>query len=277
MRKFRFTIVVDNNAAEGLLAEHGYSLYVESAGGNLLLDTGQKSAFLPNSKTLGIDLRDISTLVLSHGHYDHSGGVADILQQNKNVEVYLHAGVFQPRYSLDGEEPSIVKMPLAAMQAVMHHADDKVHWLTRPVSLQEGAIGITGPIPRQCEFENTGGKFYLDPEGKGVDTIQDDNAVWFQGIDGLIVSLGCCHAGLVNTLKYIMTITGEKKINTIIGGMHLLHADSDRLEKTVSVLNKMDIKRIVACHCSGDQAVHYLSQHLNCEVVSGHAGMQFEV
>lgn len=276
MKNFRFTIVVDNKASEGLVAEHGYALYVENAGGNLLLDTGQSGAFLPNAKALGIDFKEVSTLVLSHGHYDHTGGIADILQQNKKVEIYLHAGVFQPRYSFDGEKSSIVKMPLAAMQAVMHHADEKVHWLTRPVVLQD-VIGITGPIPRDCPFENTGGKFYLDPEGKGIDIIQDDNAIWFHGPEGLVVALGCCHAGLVNTLNYILTITGASKIDTIIGGMHLLHADTDRLEKTVVALNKFDIKKIVACHCSGDEATHYLSQHLRCDVVAGYAGMQFEV
>ena len=277
MKKLRFTIVVDNKVAEGLVAAHGYSLYVETPVGNVLLDAGERAAFVANAKTLGVDFKEVSTLVLSHGHYDHTGGVADLLQQNKQIEIYLHAGVFTPRYSFNGEKPAIVKMPLSAMQAVMHQRDEKVHWLTKPVSLYDGFMGMTGPIPRKCEFEDTGGKFFLDPEGKHVDQIDDDNAIWFKGPNGLIVCLGCCHAGLVNTLQYIMECSGETKIDTVIGGMHLLHAETSRLEKTVSILNEFDLNKIVACHCSGDEAVEYLAAHLHCEVVSGFAGMQFEV
>ncbi|CAG37477.1 MBL fold metallo-hydrolase [Desulfotalea psychrophila] len=276
MKTLRFTIVVDNRAAEGLIAEHGYALHIETSAGNLLLDTGNKLAFVANAEALGVNLQEVSALVLSHGHYDHTGGIADILQQNKDVEIYLHAGVFQPRYSLHGEDASIVKMPLAAMQAVMHHADEKVNWLTQPVSLQD-RVGLTGPIPRECSFEDTGGSFYLDPAGKVIDTIEDDNALWFHGPEGLVICLGCCHAGIINTLNYIMDYSGERKIDTVIGGLHLLHADESRLTKTAEALNGLDLKRIVACHCSGDEAVQYLADHLSCEVVAGYAGMQFNI
>ena len=276
MTTFRLTLVVDNKAADGLAAEHGYSLHIETPEGNLLLDTGQKGALLNNAEALGIDFSALSALVLSHGHYDHTGGIRDILEENRKLDIYLHAAVFQPRYSLDGRNARIIKMPLNAMEAVMHYDDRRVHWLTKPVSPLNG-VGITGPIARKCEFEDTGGNFYLDPEGKEIDTIKDDVAVWLHGEAGLVVCLGCCHAGLVNTLDHIMTRTGEKRVDTIIGGMHLLHAGKERLDRTAAALNSMDIGRIIACHCSGDEAVSYLAERLDCEVSTGYAGLRLAI
>lgn len=272
MSGFEMTIVVDNKGDGELVTEHGYCLHIRTPEGNVLLDTGQKDALLPNCEALGIDLANVSALVLSHGHYDHTGGVAEVIRRNREVEVYLHAAAFHPRYSLDGEKPNIVKMPLKAMEAVMQHDDLRVHWLTRPLSPMTG-VGITGPVSRTCEFEDTGGQFFLDPAGREVDSIKDDVSVWLHGSEGLVVCLGCCHAGLINTLDYITSRTGEKRIATIIGGMHLLHAGTERLEKTVEGLKNFEIGRIVACHCSGDEAVKYLSENLPCEVVAGYAGM----
>lgn len=273
---FRLTIVVDNNSSGQLVAEHGYSLHIETPEGNILLDTGQKDAFLPNMEQLGLDAATILHLVLSHGHYDHTGGVAELLSANRSMDIYLHSAVFQPRYSLDGEAPSIVKMPFTAMEAITRHNDERVHWLNRPLPLS-AAVGITGPISRQNDFEDTGGSFYLDPDGHEVDTIKDDIALWLHGPEGLIVCVGCCHSGLVNTLNHITARTGEKRIAMVIGGLHLLHATAERLEKTVEGLAAFDIQKIVACHCSGDQAVHYLRDHLDVEVVTGYAGMTIDV
>ncbi len=276
MSKYRLTILVDNRADTGLISEHGFALFMETPAGNVLLDSGQNAALLPNARTLGIELDQTAILVLSHGHYDHTGGVVDLLELNKSLEIYLHSGVFQPRYSLGNDTAKIIKMPLTAMEAIMHHPDSRVHWLTRPTDLHEG-IGITGPIPRNCTFEDTGGKFFLDPEGKEIDIIRDDNAIWLQGKNGLTICLGCCHAGLLNTLDYIVKLTGEKRIDTIIGGLHLLQADESRLNKTADRLRRFDIRRITACHCSGAAAIDYLASHLSCEVIQGYAGMAIDV
>lgn len=276
MSNCRLTVVVDNKAADGLVAEHGFSLFMETGEQKILFDTGEKNALLPNMEALKIKPEKISSLVLSHGHYDHTGGVAEMLDCNKKLEIYLHAAVFQPRYSLDDDAPTIVKMPLAAMEAVMHHPDNKTHWLTKPIELSS-KVGISGPIPRINDYEDTGGSFYLDPEGKEIDTLKDDVAMWFKGDDGLVVCLGCCHSGLVNTLTRVTEITGEKRIAMVLGGLHLHNAPGHRLEKTIQELAAFDIKRIVACHCSGENAVDFLNVNMSADVSMGHAGMVLEV
>jgi len=272
----RLTVLVDNRAPEQLAAEHGFALHLETPDGNILFDTGQQSALLPNMERLGIDPEKIHALVLSHGHYDHTGGVAEMLKRNRNLEVYLHGGVFQPRYSLDGEAPAIVRMPFAAMEAITRHPESRVHWLTRPMSLFP-SVGLTGPISRGNDFEDTGGPFYLDPEGREADTIKDDVAMWLHTPDGLVVCVGCCHSGLVNTLSHIVARTGEKRIAMIIGGLHLLKGSEQRLARTVEELGNYTIERIVACHCSGEEAVRYLQQHLAAEVSFGQAGLVLEI
>lgn len=276
MSGYSLTVVVDNQAADGLVAEHGFALAIETPERKILMDTGQRDALLPNLAQLGFDVADFESLVISHGHYDHTGGVAEILGDNKDIAIYLHSAAFQPRYSLDGDSPSIVRMGHGAMEAVMNHPDEKINWLARPLTLQQN-IGLTGPIRRLNDFEDSGGSFYLDPDGSLVDTIKDDNGLWIHDSDGLVVCLGCCHSGLVNTLDHICTRTGEARIKMIIGGMHLLHADEERLARTVRELARFSIEKIVACHCSGEQAVAYLREHLACEVEVGYAGLRIDL
>jgi 7,8-dihydropterin-6-yl-methyl-4-(beta-D-ribofuranosyl)aminobenzene 5'-phosphate synthase len=167
-------------------------------------------------------------------------------------------------------------MGFAAMEAITLHPENRVHWLNRPVALTN-CIGITGPISRTNDFEDTGGPFFLDPEGRQADIIRDDVAMWLHTPAGLVICVGCCHSGLVNTLDYITARTGEKRIAMIIGGLHLLHSSPERLAKTVAALGGFSIGRIVACHCSGEEAVRYLQQHLAVEVVWGQAGMVIDI
>jgi 7,8-dihydropterin-6-yl-methyl-4-(beta-D-ribofuranosyl)aminobenzene 5'-phosphate synthase len=269
-------IVVDNRAGTGLLAEHGFALWIEAGGHVILFDSGNQDALAANLAKLGLDLSRVSDLVLSHGHYDHSGGIEMVLDNTDDLAVYLHQAAMQPRYVVkeDGEEEArSVRMPAGAMQAIGRLNERSVTWLTHPV-LIEDHIGVSGPIPRRTDFEDTGGKFFYDPWGKRPDPIEDDNAIWFETDQGLVICVGCSHAGIVNTLDRIIEISGRSDIHTVIGGLHLLHASPRRLEETASALNKHSLKRLVACHCTGEAAIAYLSLKLNCEVIEGYAGFE---
>jgi 7,8-dihydropterin-6-yl-methyl-4-(beta-D-ribofuranosyl)aminobenzene 5'-phosphate synthase len=251
------TILVDNQAGPGLTTEHGFSLWIEADGRHILFDTGQGPALPVNARTLGVDLRQTDMVVLSHGHYDHTGGIPHVLHVAPNAHVYCHPGVVQPRYSLRNGSPKPAHMPSASMAALDRLPEKHLRWTSEAVMLSS-TIGLTGPIPRQTTFEDTGGAFFLDPEARHADPIEDDLALWIKTDQGLVVCVGCCHAGIINTLTHVRRLSGVAPIRAIIGGLHLLNADDRRLNHTLSAMQTMPIETVIPCHCTGDRAMDEL-------------------
>jgi 7,8-dihydropterin-6-yl-methyl-4-(beta-D-ribofuranosyl)aminobenzene 5'-phosphate synthase len=272
--KIEIKIIVDNEAKDGLRAEHGFALWLEIDGQKILFDTGQNDALLYNADKIGVDLKNADNLVLSHGHYDHTGGLADVLACNHKVNVYCHAAAFLPRYSIHDGIAKPVKMTTKAMSSIGNLSEERMKWVTKSVSITDN-VAISGEIPRKTDFESAGGAFYFDLDGKRADAVSDDMALWVNSKDGLVICIGCCHAGIINTINYIKEISGITKIHTLIGGLHLVNADEQRLTKTIEFLKHEDITRIIACHCTGEVAHQLLQKHLHAE--KGYAGMTLEI
>jgi 7,8-dihydropterin-6-yl-methyl-4-(beta-D-ribofuranosyl)aminobenzene 5'-phosphate synthase len=273
--KVQVTILVDNQAGEGLVAEHGLSLWIETEDKRILFDTGQGSAFANNARVVGIDLGKINILVLSHGHYDHTGGIPQVLQQPRNPNVYCHPAIVLPRYSIRNGIPKPIQMPLESMVAIDTLSLEQLHWIQQPMLLSD-KIGITGPIPRETSFEDSGGPFYLDPQGEHTDPIADDLALWIRTDDGVIVCVGCSHAGLVNTLYHVRRLSHGLRIRAVIGGFHLLNASRERLEQTVTALRLLGPDLVVPCHCTGELAVAALRNAFGEGISPGAAGMTYQ-
>ena len=272
--KASITILVDNNGKNGLAVEHGLSMWIETEGKTILFDSGQGGALEKNVTTLDVDLKRAEAFVLSHGHYDHTGGIPYILRRAPSVEVYGHPGIVRPRYTIRNGTATPIHMPREAMAAIDTLPTKRLHWLQKPFLLSE-SIGLTGFIPRKTDFEETGGPFYLDQGGNRPDLIEDDMALWIQTGEGLVVCVGCCHAGLVNTIKHVRRISGEERIRAVIGGFHLISADDRRIERTVEVLQSVTPQFIAPCHCTGDVAVSKLQNALGKCVSPGAAGMTY--
>jgi len=268
----RITILIDNHAAEGLAAEHGFSVWLESEGQCILFDTGQSEAFAANAELLGIDLTRTDSVVLSHGHYDHSGGLPLALRQARKAVVYCHPEAVSPRFSLHNGTPRPIRMPAASLMALDRMPIEQLHWLQKQQHLGE-RIGLTGPIPRETDFEDTGGPFFFDRLGQRPDPIDDDLALWVRTGQGLVVIVGCAHAGLVNTLRHISRCNDGMRIRAIIGGFHLLNAGRERLDQTIAALREYSPDLIVPCHCTGENAVAALQDALGDRVLPGSVGM----
>jgi 7,8-dihydropterin-6-yl-methyl-4-(beta-D-ribofuranosyl)aminobenzene 5'-phosphate synthase len=265
-------ILVDNHAADNLLAEHGFSLWMKTDDKTILFDTGASGqVMLHNAQKLAIDLADIDILVLSHGHYDHTGGLAALLHLNHKLHVYCHAAAFLPRYSINDGLARPIKMTSEAMTALANLPEERMHWVTKPVMIAKG-IGLTGEIPRHTDFETTGGPFYFDQDGKRCDPVKDDLAIWASTSQGVVVCIGCCHAGIVNTLNYLKQITDNAPVRAVIGGLHLFNASEYRLRETVNSLKEFQISEFVPCHCTGDIAASCLAAH--CNTQKGFAGKE---
>src|SRR5512145_419111 len=150
-------------------------------------------------------------------------------------------------------------MPDAARNALESVPQENVRWIHQPVELSASA-GLAGPIPRLSDFEDTGGPFYLDPEGAEPDPLADDLALWLRTDRGLVVLAGCGHSGLVNTLRCAASESGERRLRAVIGGFHLGEASQRRLHRTVEALASLSPDIIVPCHCTGAAASERLRQ-----------------
>jgi 7,8-dihydropterin-6-yl-methyl-4-(beta-D-ribofuranosyl)aminobenzene 5'-phosphate synthase len=274
--KIHISILVDNKAKTDLIKEHGFSIWIEVSDHIILFDTGQGQTLIHNSASLGCDLSLADALILSHGHYDHTGGVPYVLKHNPSIKIYCHSHVVHTRYVIrDGAVPKDISMPQMAKSAILGLPTGQVCWIAHPERIYPN-IGLSGHIPQSHPLENTSGPFYLYPEGTRQDTLEDDMAMWIQSDRGLVIITGCCHSGLINTVNHIRRISGQEKISAIIGGFHLAHASLQRLETTCHALKEWNVDTIIPCHCTGDEAAAFMQKELVGKVVQGHAGLIWE-
>lgn len=253
----RITVLVENTAGgRGLLAEHGLAFWIELGDRKVLFDTGQGNVLLGNARRLGIRLEQLDAIVISHGHYDHTGGLSDALRAARRATVYAHQAAFSSKYSRNpGGGARDIGMPQMDEQTIRDMAD--LVLVDRPTQICEGFF-LTGPIPRMNDFEDTGGPFFMDSVCTDPDPLLDDQATFVETPAGTVVILGCAHAGIINTLQYIQSLTNSRPIQTVIGGMHLLHASRERMDKTVAELRRLNVHRLLPCHCTGLAAIDRL-------------------
>ncbi len=175
---FRITVLVENTAAGlGLLAEHGLSFWIEHGGHRILFDTGQGFVLKNNAQRLDILIENTDAVALSHGHFDHTGGLADVLDVENPPALFLHPDALAPRYARlpDGTSREI-GMPPLGVEAVRKKSSPV--WTESPTELCAG-IHVTGAIPRQNDFEDSGGPFFSDGACKKPDEFADDQALFF--------------------------------------------------------------------------------------------------
>jgi 7,8-dihydropterin-6-yl-methyl-4-(beta-D-ribofuranosyl)aminobenzene 5'-phosphate synthase len=249
------TTLVENSVhARGLRAEHGLSFHLQAGPRSLLFDTGQSLLLLHNAPKLGINLAETDAIVLSHGHNDHTGGIAAAREAAPQARLFLHPAALSPKFAADPNGASRpIGIDVASAEAIRKAASGVV-WTTKPTEVLDG-IFVTGEIPRANHFEETGGRFFLDPACTQPDPLSDDQALFFDTADGLVVLLGCAHSGVINTLKHVRHLAGGRPIHTVLGGMHLLTASPERMDQTIAAFRRLDIQRLAPAHCTGLPAI----------------------
>lgn len=270
-----FAVLAENTAhGAGLLGEHGLSLWIETPDSCVLFDTGQGLILPHNAERLGIGLDGADAIVLSHGHYDHTGGLCHALRQAPKARLFLHPAALAPRFSRRDGQSREIGMPAHVRQVLQEHGAD-VTWTRAPTEVAPGLFA-TGPIPRRNDFEDTGGPFFLDAEGLVPDPIEDDQALWIALPAGLVVVLGCAHSGVVNTLDFIREQTGGKPILAVLGGMHLGSASDARMTRTIETFRHLAVKDLHPCHCTGAAATARLMAAFGDRCRPCTAGMRME-
>ena len=272
----RLTVVVENTAGGlGLLGEHGLAFWVETGTERFLFDTGQGMALEHNAQRLRIPIASADAIVLSHGHYDHTGGLGALLKSSNNNKVYAHPEAFNPKFACSPDKKARnASTPGLTKKSVQKLAD--IVPVEQPTNVSE-RFRLTGPIPRLTDFEDTGGPFFKDDACNKVDELIDDQAAFVETASGAVVILGCAHAGVINTLDYVQTLTDNKPIHTVIGGMHLLAAGPERMDKTVAELRRLDLQRLIPCHCTGFPATARLFREFPDKCLPCFVGTTIEV
>lgn len=264
IRQLQITVLVENTARKAkLLAEHGLSFWIEVNGRRILFDTGQGLVLRHNARQLEIPLDATEIIALSHGHYDHTGGLGDVYSPSarEKIDLYLHPAALEEKYAQEKTPPHRYIGMAGIDELGLRRQTSHVIWTAEPTPLMEG-VYLTGEIPRRNDFEDTGGPFYLDLACTEPDPIKDDQALYIETPAGIVVVLGCAHAGLVNTLDYIAELTGRDRMYAVFGGMHLVRAQRPRLEATIAALKRYHVQRIGTAHCTGMLATTYLWSRL---------------
>ena len=267
-QELRLTIVVENSASLGnssVWAQHGLSIFLELNLGReymkLLWDTGAScEVMLHNADALHIDLPHIDLICLSHGHYDHTGGLMGVLQRvNGKICILAHPDIFAPKLKaqpfLQFIGPPFCRVEAEAAGAIMLDCRG-------PTAIAPGVM-TTGEVTRLESFEKVEGFWTIKDGQYCEDNIPDDQAlaINIEG-KGLAVITGCAHAGIINTIKHAQKITGVGELYAVIGGFHLTDADEMRIDATADALRKLDPAILRPGHCTGQKAICRLQEAL---------------
>jgi 7,8-dihydropterin-6-yl-methyl-4-(beta-D-ribofuranosyl)aminobenzene 5'-phosphate synthase len=269
--EIKITTLSENTASAGALGEWGLSMFVEADGQKILFDTGGGMAAVPNAESMKIDMTSVDRIVLSHGHYDHTGGLMAVLRKAGGKEIIAHPDVWARKYgSLDNTPKRYVGIPFVREALEVLGTTFKLS--KEPVKLSEH-IMTTGEIPMVTDYEIVE-KYLCVMEGDEMkqDPLNDDLALIIDTEFGLVVILGCAHHGIVNTLIQAKKVTGKELIYAAIGGTHLIHASKERLEKTAAALKEMGVQYLGVSHCTGFNASAYLAREFGDRFFQNNAG-----
>ncbi len=264
------TILVDDQVSDpALRPDHGLSILVSGPNRNILLDAGQDPEILfSNASALSVDLAGIRSVVVSHGHYDHTGGLARLAGRIEQLELFAHPGAFARRWvEQPGQPLKNVSCPhslskLCDLGAVFH--------AIRAPELVEPWMLLTGPIggPR------FGPEHFVIRKGEQIvpDWFEDEIALLLKARRGWVVVTGCCHRGLQNTLKTARFLCRGEPIVAVVGGLHLHSCSNDELRSLVNLLGEFGNPGLYPCHCTGDKAMEFLTRRLGSQVHPVRAG-----
>lgn len=256
----KLTVLMENRAGDNpaIKSEHGFSVYIETPSTTLLFDTGASGAFLENASLMGIQLEKVEHLILSHGHYDHTGGVMPFFDSVKtHPTIHVGKGFFSKRYhdKIDQENRrkshyignSFTEEALTQTGCTIQVETRDVYWLTEEVALFTGFPLVTAWEPLNTDFKSS------DGGNEAMDAFNDEIALGIRTEAGLVVLLGCAHRGAVNMVTAIAERT-DMPLRAVIGGTHLKNASEERIDATIQALQAFHLEMLGVCHCTGKQA-----------------------
>ena len=269
----KITTLSENTATARSIGEWGLSMLIEADGKKILFDTGAGTAAMLNVTNMDINLSEVDCIVLSHGHFDHTGGLYDVLRRTGPKQIIAHPDIWANKYGSIDDTPKRF-IGIAYRREAFEAMGATFQLSSKPQKISEHTT-TTGEIPMMTEYELV--ETYLCvKEGDELkqDPLADDLSLIIDTDFGLVVILGCAHRGIVNTLMQARKVTGKDDIYAAIGGTHLIHASEKRLDKTAEALLEMGVQYLGVSHCTGFKASAYLANIFGDRFFQNNAGTQ---
>jgi 7,8-dihydropterin-6-yl-methyl-4-(beta-D-ribofuranosyl)aminobenzene 5'-phosphate synthase len=278
--KARITILCENLVGRLVgSGEHGFSAFIETGKSNYLFDTGSGRSIVPNSLALNKDLKSIRKIFLSHGHYDHTGGLSEVLKLKGKVDVHSHPHVFLDRFAVLKEEGREIKrfIGIHYKRSYLESLGANFVFNTDFTEVEKGLF-LTGEVPRQTDFEKPDPRLFSEMDGAMTnDRFLDDQSLILDTDRGIVLILGCAHSGMINIIHHVINKMGKEKFHAILGGTHLDFLTPEQLEESIKSLKRMEIGKIGVSHCTGMKAAFRLQQEFGDRFFYGCVGSVLEI
>jgi 7,8-dihydropterin-6-yl-methyl-4-(beta-D-ribofuranosyl)aminobenzene 5'-phosphate synthase len=257
--KITFTTLCENTVASpGFTGEWGLSVLVQIDDHNILFDTGAESAAVKNADKIGFDLKTVNTIVLSHAHRDHTGGLRAVLKRTDHPQIIAHPALWNPKFKRVMPDESLKYNGIPFRREEIEK-DAELCLSKEPLQLSASTI-TSGEITQTTDFETAGNQYFFRENNElQQDYFLDEQALIIQTPEGLVIVSGCAHRGIINTIRHAQKITGQETVHTLLGGTHLYPKEKSAVSKSISKLMSMGVQNIGVSHCTGLPAAMQLA------------------
>lgn len=266
----KLTALIENKAPVELVCEHGLAVHIEYRNKNYLLDSGATDEFLKNADRLGMDLSKIDYSVLSHAHYDHSGGFGGFFKRNNKAKVYLRGEAKEKCYIKFGPLRKYIGIP----EKILAHYSDRFEYIQDIQQIEEGVWLIPNKPEDSTEKGKKAHMYRKKASGLQPDDFLHEQSLVFETSEGLVILNSCCHYGVDHIVEEVKDAFPEQEVLAVVGGFHLMgfkgtssmSNTADEIKALGQRLSDLGVKKIYTCHCTGDPAFKILKEMLGDRV-----------
>ncbi len=272
----KFGFLIENKTDNpGIIAEHGLAVYIESSGKKILFDAGATGMFIKNAEIMDIDLGQVDFCVISHGHYDHTGGLPEFCEINERAAIYLHKDAYRETYGFENGKMDKLTSGIRWSRKQRHNLEDRICYTDGPEWIGEDIV-ITGSVDIPEGFSPTE-KFYYRENGKLVpDNMSHEQCLVIREEKGIYVFSGCSHRGVINALNMAKSMFPGERIAVLVAGMHLYSAEGESRSAVVSEIAGEHLDCVMPVHCTGIEAICDLKAALGETCTAATAGDIYE-